>query len=83
MMSKLSNTKVPASTGVESTTRMLVPSMAQQYIGSCIKPRPGRRNLRMVAMKLMPPKMELPPRSSTLRIQMIWPMAGVVMLRGG
>ena len=82
-MSKLRSTRVPASTGVESTTRMLVPSMAQQYIGSCINFRPGRRNLRMVAMKLMPPKIELPPSSSTLRIQMIWPVAGVVMLSGG
>ena len=69
MMSKLSRIKVPASTGVESTTRMLVPSIAQQYIGSCISFRPGRRSLRIVAMKLMPPKIELPPSSSTLRIQ--------------
>ena len=83
MMSKLSSTNVPASTGVESTTRMLVPSIAQQYIGSCIKPSPGRRSFRIVAMKLMPPKIELPPRSRTLKIQMIWPVAGVVMLRGG
>ena len=68
MMSKLSRINVPASTGVESTTRMLVPSMAQQYMGSCISFSPGRRNLRTVAMKLMPPNMELPPSSSTLRI---------------
>ena len=33
----------------------------QQYIGNCINFSPGRRNLRIVAMKLMPPKMELPP----------------------
>ena len=82
-MSKLSNTNVPARTGVERTTRMLVPSIAQQYMGSCISFKPGRRSLRMVAMKLMPPKIELPPRSSTLKIQMIWPVVGVVMLRGG
>ena len=82
-MSKLSNTRVPARTGVDNTTRMLVPSMAQQYIGSCISLRPGRRSLRIVAMKLMPPKMELPPSRRTLRIQMICPVAGVVMLRGG
>jgi hypothetical protein len=68
MMSKLSRINVPASTGVESTTSMLVPSMAQQYIGSCIILRPGRRSLRMVAMKLMAPKIELPPSSNTLRI---------------
>ena len=47
---------------------MLVPSMAQQYMGSCISFSPGRRNLSTVAMKLMPPNMELPPSSSTLRI---------------
>ena len=70
-MSKLSNTSVPASTGVERTTKMLVPSIAQQYIGNCINFSPGRRSLRIVAMKLMPPKMELPPSRSTLRIQMI------------
>lgn len=83
MMSKLSSTRVPASTGVESTTRMLVPSIAQQYIGNCIIFRPGRRIFRIVAMKLMPPKMELPPSSSTLRIQTTCPAAGVVRLRGG
>ena len=70
-MSKLSSTSVPASTGVESTTSRLVPSIAQQYIGSCISFRPGLRSFRIVAMKLMPPKIELPPSSSTLRIQMI------------
>ena len=69
MMSKLSRISVPASTGVESTTRMLVPSMAQQYIGNCISFRPGLLNFRIVAMKLIPPKIELPPRSRTLRIQ--------------
>ena len=62
---------------------MLVPSMAQQYMGSCISFRPGRRSLSTVAMKLMPPKIELPPRSSTLTIQTTWPRAGVVMLSGG
>ena len=82
-MSKLSRIRVPASTGVERTTRMLVPSIAQQYIGSCISLSPGRRSLSTVAMKLMPPKIELPPKRSTLRIQIIWPLAGVVMLRGG
>ena len=71
MMSKLSRIKVPASTGVDSTTSRLVPSMAQQYIGNIIIFKPGRRNLRMVAMKLMPPNIELPPSSSTLRIQTI------------
>ena len=70
-MSKLNSTRVPASTGVERTTRMLVPSMAQQYIGSCISFSPGRRSFRIVAMKLIPPKIELPPSSRTLRIQMI------------
>ena len=83
MISKLNMIKVPASTGVERTTKMLVPSMAQQYIGICIRPSPGRRNFRMVAMKLMPPKMELPPSSSTLRIHTTWPAAGVVRLKGG
>ena len=83
MMSKLSRIKVPARTGVERTTRMLVPSIAQQYMGSCIIFSPGLRSFKMVAMKLMPPKIELPPRSKTLMIQITWPRDGVVRLRGG
>ena len=55
----------------------------EEYIGNIIIFRPGRRSLRMVAMKLIPPKIELPPSSSTLRIQTICPAAGVVRLRGG
>ena len=83
MMSKLNSTRVPANTGVESTTKMLVPSKAQQNMGSCNIFRPGRRNFKIVAMKLMPPKIELPPNSNTLRIQITWPVAGVVRLKGG
>ena len=82
-MSKLKSIRVPARTGVDRTTRILVPSIAQQYIGNCINLRPGLLSLRMVAMKLMPPKIELPPKSKTLNIQMICPAAGVVMLKGG
>ena len=82
-MSRLKRINVPANTGVASTTKMLVPSMAQQYIGSIISFKPGWRNLRIVAMKLMPPKIELPPSSSTLTIQRICPIAGVVRLKGG
>ena len=82
-MSKLKSIKVPASTGVDKTTRILVPSIAQQYIGNCINFRQGLLNLRMVAMKFMPPKIELPPKSKTLNIQIICPAAGVVMLKGG
>ena len=62
---------------------MLVPSKAQQNIGSCSIFKPGRRNFRIVAMKLMPPRIELLPSSNTLRIQITWPVAGVVRLRGG
>ena len=40
-MSRLSRINVPAKTGVASTTKMLVPSMAQQYIGSIISFSPG------------------------------------------
>ena len=83
MMSKLSRIRVPASTGVDSTTKTLVPSIAQQYMGSIISFSPGRRSFRMVAMKLMPPKIELPPSRSTLNIHTTWPAAGVVRLRGG
>ena len=83
MMSKLNRIKVPARTGVERTTRMLVPNMAQQYMGNCIILSPGLRSFKMVAMKLMPPKIELPPSSKTLMIQITWPRAGVVRLRGG
>ena len=82
-MSKLRSINVPASTGVESTTKILVPSIAQQYIGSCISFNPGRLNLSIVAIKLIPPKIELPPRSKMLIIQINWPAAGVVILRGG
>ena len=82
-MSKASIIRVPASTGVDNTTRMLVPNIAQQYMGNCISFRPGRRSLRIVAMKLIPPRIELPPSSSTLKIQTNWPVAGVVRLRGG
>ena len=56
-MSKLKSIRVPAKTGVDKTTNMLVPSIAQQYIGSCISFRPGLLSLRMVAIKLIPPKM--------------------------
>ena len=63
-MSRLKRINVPANTGVASTTKMLVPSMAQQYIGSIISFKPGWRNLRIVAMKLMPPKIELPPAAA-------------------
>jgi hypothetical protein len=57
--------------------------MAQQYIGNCIIFNPGRRSFKMVTIKLMPPKIELPPKSNTLKIQINWPRAGVLRLRGG
>ena len=75
--------RVPAKTGVDKTTRMLVPSIAQQYMGNCINFRPGLRSLRIVAMKLIPPNIELPPNKRTLTIHTICPAAGVVMLKGG
>lgn len=81
-MSKARRIKVPARTGVDSTTRMLVPSIAQQYIGNCMSVSPGRRSFRIVAMKLMPPRIELPPRRITLKIQTSCPAAGVVRLKG-
>ncbi len=68
-ISKANITKVPARTGVDRTTKMLVPNMAQQYIGNCIIFKPGRRNFKIVTMKLMPPRIELPPNSKTLKIQ--------------
>ena len=72
-MSKLKSIKVPARTGVDRTTSILVPSIAQQYMGNCINFRPGLLNLRIVAMKLIPPKIELPPNNKTLNIHMICP----------
>ena len=83
MISKLSRIKVPANTGVDKTTNRLVPSIAQQYIGNCISFNPGLLNLIMVAIKLIPPNIELPPSNRTLKIQIICPDGGVVMLKGG
>jgi hypothetical protein len=57
--------------------------MAQQYIGNCIIFKPGLRSFKMVTIKLMPPKIELPPKSKTLKIHINWPSAGVLRLRGG
>ena len=60
-------------TGVDKTTNRLVPSIAQQYIGNCISFNPGLLNLIMVAIKFIPPNIELPPSNRTLRIQIICP----------
>ena len=73
MISKLSRIKVPAKTGVDKTTNKLVPSIAQQYIGNCMSFNPGLLNLIMVAIKFIPPKIELPPSNRTLKIQIICP----------
>ena len=62
-----------ANTGVDKTTSRLVPSIAQQYIGNCMSFNPGLLNLIMVAIKFIPPNIELPPSNRTLRIQIICP----------
>ena len=72
-ISKLNNISVPAKTGVDKTTKILVPSIAQQYIGKFISFNPGLLNFKIVTIKFMPPKIELPPRSKTLNIQIICP----------
>ena len=50
-MSKLKSIRVPARTGVERTTSMLVPNIAQQYIGNCISFNPGILSFKIVAIK--------------------------------
>ena len=72
-ISKLNKIRVPAKTGVDRTTSMLVPNIAQQYMGNCINLRPGLLNFKIVAIKLIPPKMELPPSKRTLKIHTICP----------
>ena len=66
----------PASTGIDSSSRNAVTSIAQMNSGILCRVMPGARMLKMVVMKLSAPSSELmPARCSANRVRSM-PMPG-------
>jgi len=64
----------PASTGRVMISSTAVTSQPQQKSGICISVMPGARMLRMVAMMLIEPMMELTPRMWIAKMAKSTPM---------
>ena len=64
-------------TGIEKSSRTAVTSVVQQNIGMRSRPMPGARNLKIVTMKLMAPKMEAKPRTTRPSRSRSTPVSGV------